>query len=144
MTQIFGFRLYPPHKQTKEKTTLPPSFFTAQWSERTIPRKSINLPYAKRYKKKRYFMGNNILFNVNCRSSNICSCSYKVDEEYLPEAKPRANDHLTCKAKPSKGKMPCPRPRVQRVQAMPFFIESPKSIELLEGSKSCILIPNVL
>ena len=32
-----------------------------------------------------------------------------TNKDYLPEAEPRANDHFTCKAKPSKGKMLCPR-----------------------------------
>ena len=32
-----------------------------------------------------------------------------TNKDYLPEAKPRANDNFTCKAKPSKGKMRCPR-----------------------------------
>ena len=32
-----------------------------------------------------------------------------------PKGKPRANDHFTCEAKPSKGKMHCPR--AQRVKA---------------------------
>ena len=27
-----------------------------------------------------------------------------TNKDYLPEAKPRANDHFICKAKPSKGK----------------------------------------
>ena len=30
-----------------------------------------------------------------------------TNKDYLPEAEPRANDHFTCKAKPSKGKMHC-------------------------------------
>ena len=34
-----------------------------------------------------------------------------TNKDYLPEAKPRANDHFTCKAKPSKGKIHCPRSR---------------------------------
>ena len=38
-----------------------------------------------------------------------------TNKDYLPEAQPRANDHFTCEAKPSKGKMHCPR--AQRVQA---------------------------
>ena len=32
-----------------------------------------------------------------------------TNTDYLPEAKPRANDHFTCEAKPSKGKMHYPR-----------------------------------
>ena len=35
----------------------------------------------------------------------VCNCTNK---DYLPEAKPRANDHFTCEAKPSKGKMHWP------------------------------------
>ena len=33
-----------------------------------------------------------------------------ANKDYLPEAKPRANDHFTCKAKQSKGKKHCPQP----------------------------------
>ena len=32
-----------------------------------------------------------------------------TNKDYLPEADPRANDHFTCEAKPSKGKLHCPR-----------------------------------
>ena len=32
-----------------------------------------------------------------------------TNKDYLPESKPRANDHFTCEAMPSKGKMHCPR-----------------------------------
>ena len=30
-----------------------------------------------------------------------------TNKDYLPEAKPRANDHFTCEAKPSKCNMHC-------------------------------------
>ena len=32
-----------------------------------------------------------------------------TNKDYFPEAKPRVNDHFTCEAKPSKGKMHCPQ-----------------------------------
>ena len=32
-----------------------------------------------------------------------------TNKDYLPKAKPRGNDHFTWEAKPSKGKMHCPR-----------------------------------
>ena len=32
-----------------------------------------------------------------------------TNKDYFPEAKPRVNDHFTCEAKPSKGKMYCQR-----------------------------------
>ena len=32
-----------------------------------------------------------------------------TNKDSLPEAKPWANNHFTCEAKPSKGKMLCPQ-----------------------------------
>ena len=49
---------------------------------------------------------NNGSYNWDIKREAVYKCTNK---DYLPEAKPRDNDHFTCEAKPSKGKMHCPR-----------------------------------
>ena len=52
------------------------------------------------------------LFNSSYKGVIKREAVYKcTDTDYLPEPEPepRANDHFICEAKPSKGKMHCPR-----------------------------------
>ena len=47
-----------------------------------------------------------VLYLTNCSYKGVIKREtvYKgTNKDYLPEAKPSANDHFTCKAKPSKG-----------------------------------------
>ena len=45
-------------------------------------------------------------YNGVIKREAVYKCTNK---DYLPEAKPRANDHFTCEAEPSNRKVHCPR-----------------------------------